>query len=87
MLYLKLKNFFDIFFAVLGLIITMPLIIIISILVKFKLGSPIFFIQERSGLREKNFFLIKFRTMQIKKDKFGKLLCDEDRLTSFGSRV
>ena len=84
MLYLKLKYSFDIFFGILGFIITSPLIIIASLLVKIKLGSPIFFIQKRPGLKEKSFYLIKFRTMHNKKDKFGNLLNDEDRLTSFG---
>ena len=84
MLYLKLKYFFDILFAIMGLIITSPLIIITSILVKIKLGSPIFFIQKRPGLRGKIFHLIKFRTMHNKKDEFGELLNDDSRLTSFG---
>ena len=84
MLYLKLKYSFDIFFGILGFIITIPIIIITSLLVKIKLGSPIFFIQKRPGLKEKSFYLIKFRTMHNKKDKFGNLLNDEDRLTSFG---
>ena len=84
MFYLKLKNYFDIFFAICGLILLSPLIIFISILIKIKLGSPIFFIQKRPGLKEKIFPLIKFRTMDNKKDKFGNLLDDHERLTVFG---
>ncbi len=84
MFYLKLKYFFDLFFAICGLIITSPLIIIISILIKIKLGSPIFFLQKRPGFKEKVFYIIKFRTMNNKKDDFGKLLNDDIRLTRFG---
>ena len=84
MLYLKIKKFFDIFFAVFGIIFLSPLIIIIAILIKIKLGSPIFFIQKRPGLKEKMFPLIKFRTMNNKKDQEGKLLEDDKRLTVFG---
>ena len=84
MFYLKIKYFFDIFFAICGIIFLSPLIIIISILIKIKLGSPIFFIQKRPGLREKMFSLIKFRTMNNKKDKNGNLLDDNKRLTVFG---
>ena len=82
--YLKLKFYFDILFSILGLLLLSPLIILISILIKIKLGSPIFFIQKRPGLKEKLFYLIKFRTMNNRKDKSGKLLNDDKRLTSFG---
>ena len=82
--YLKLKFYFDILFSILGLLLLSPLIILISILIKIKLGSPIFFIQKRPGLEEKLFYLIKFRTMNNRKDKSGKLLNDDKRLTSFG---
>tara|TARA_Y100000589_G_scaffold316074_1_gene340394 strand:- start:229 stop:834 length:606 start_codon:yes stop_codon:yes gene_type:complete len=82
--YLKLKFYFDILFSILGLLLLSPLIILISILIKIKLGSPVFFIQKRPGLKEKLFYLIKFRTMNNRKDKSGKLLNDDKRLTSFG---
>ena len=82
--YSKFKYFFDILFSILGLILLSPLIILISILIKIKLGRPIFFIQKRPGLKEKLFYLIKFRTMNNRKDKSGKLLNDDMRLTSFG---
>ncbi len=84
MIYLRLKYFFDKFFAMCGLIILSPLIFIIAILIKIKLGSPIFFLQQRPGLKEKIFYLIKFRTMTNKKDKLGNLLNDNLRLTKFG---
>lgn len=84
MLYLQFKYFFDKFFALCGLIILSPLIFIIAILIKIKLGSPIFFIQKRPGLKERIFYLIKFRSMNNKKDEFGNLLNDNLRLTKFG---
>ena len=84
MIYLKLKYFFDIFFAICGIFFLSPLIIITAILIKIKLGSPIFFVQKRPGFREKIFPLIKFRTMNSKKDKLGNLLDDSKRLTIFG---
>ena len=84
MFYLKIKYFFDLFFSICGIIFLSPLIIIIAILIKIKLGSPIFFIQKRPGLREKIFPLIKFRTMNNKKDQYGNFLDDKKRLTVFG---
>lgn len=78
------KRLLDILLSLIALIILSPLLLVISILVYFKLGSPIFFIQERPGKDEKIFNLIKFRTMTDKKDGDGKLLPDSVRLTSFG---
>ena len=60
------------------------LYVIIAILVKVKLGSPILFKQDRPGLNEKIFKMYKFRTMTDKKDSLGNLLPDSERLTSFG---
>lgn len=60
------------------------LYLIIAILVKVKLGSPIIFAQERPGKDEKTFKLFKFRTMTDEKDENGELLPDEQRLTKFG---
>ena len=85
MIYLKFKYFFDIFFAFIGLILVFPLLIVIGILIKITIGSPIFFIQKRPGLREKLFYLIKFRTMNNKKDRFGNLLNDDKRFTTLGN--
>ncbi len=82
--YLRIKYFFDKFFALMGLILLFPLLIVIGLVIKFNLGKPIFFIQKRPGLKEKFFYLIKFRTMNSKKDKFGNLFSDDERLTSLG---
>ena len=60
------------------------LYVIVAILVRIKLGSPVLFIQERPGKNEKIFKLYKFRTMTNARDKNGELLPDEARLTKFG---
>lgn len=78
------KRFFDIIFSLLALIVLSPLLLIIALLVRIKLGSPVIFKQERPGLNEKIFTLYKFRTMTDKKDEQGNLLPDSERLTSFG---
>lgn len=61
------------------------LYIIIAILVRIKLGSPVLFVQERPGKDEKRFNLYKFRTMTEERDENGELLPDEYRLTKFGA--
>lgn len=79
-----LKRGFDILVSLVGLIILSPILFLVSILVRFKLGSPIFFTQDRVGKDNKIFKMIKFRTMTDARDSFGELLSDEERLTSFG---
>ena len=79
-----IKRMLDLILSLMALIILMPLMIIIAILVRIKLGSPVIFKQERPGKNEKIFTLYKFRTMTNKKDENGNLLPDEKRLTKFG---
>ena len=78
------KRFMDFFLSFIALIILSPVLLIVSILVRVKLGSPILFKQERPGLNEKIFTMYKFRTMTDAKDAEGKLLPDSVRLTKFG---
>lgn len=78
------KRTVDIVCSGIGLIVLSPVLIIISILVRIKLGSPIFFIQDRVGKDGKVFKMIKFRTMIDAKDKWGEALSDNERLTTFG---
>ena len=68
-----------------GLILLSPVIIVLAILVRIKLGSPVIFHQERPGYRERIFTLCKFRTMTDDRDESGELLPDSERLTKFGS--
>ena len=81
------KRIIDIIGSLAGLIILSPIFLIVSILVYTKLGSPIFFTQERVGKDGKIFKMIKFRTMLDSTNKFGELLNDEERLTPFGKKL
>lgn len=79
-----IKRILDLILSLMALIVLMPLMIIIGILVRINLGSPIIFKQKRPGKNEKTFTLYKFRTMTDKRDIDGNLLPDEYRLTKFG---
>lgn len=81
------KRGIDIFCSLLAIICFGWLYIIIAILVKIKLGSPVLFKQPRPGKDEKIFNMYKFRTMTDEKDKEGNLLPDEKRLTQFGKKL
>ena len=78
------KRLIDFILSLIALIVLSPILLIVALLVRTKLGSPIIFKQERPGLNEKIFTLYKFRTMTDAKDKQGNLLPDEIRLTKFG---
>ena len=77
----------DFLCALLAVIVLSPVLLILAILVRTKLGSPILFTQDRPGLNGKIFKLYKFRTMTSETDKNGNLLPDESRLTSFGKKL
>ena len=81
------KRIIDIIGSLAGLIILSPVFLVVSVLVYSKLGSPIFFTQERAGRNGKTFKMIKFRTMLDSTNKFGELLDDEERLTPFGKKL
>ena len=78
------KRLLDILISGIGLICLSPVLIVLAVLVRVKLGSPIIFKQKRPGLNEKIFTLKKFRTMTDERDEEGKLLPDAQRLTKFG---
>lgn len=82
------KRFFkrpmDFILSLCAIIVLAPVLLIITILVRIKLGSPVLFKQKRPGLNEKIFTLYKFRTMTDERDENGDLLPDEIRLTRFG---
>lgn len=79
-----MKRLLDILLSLTILVVLSSLLLVLCILVRSKLGSPIFFKQERPGLHEKIFTMYKFRTMTDKRDAEGNLLPDKDRLTKFG---
>lgn len=79
-----IKRLLDIIISLVALILLSPVLLILAILVRIKLGSPVIFHQERPGLHEKVFKLCKFRSMTEEKDAEGNLLPDAVRLTKFG---
>ena len=81
------KRPLDFILSLLAIIIFSPILLIVAILVRIKLGSPIIFKQKRPGLNEKIFIMYKFRTMTDKKDENGNLLPDSERLTKFGKTL
>ena len=78
------KRALDIFLSGCAILVLSPVLLIVAILVRTKLGSPVLFHQERPGRNEKIFTLCKFRTMTDERDGEGNLLPDSERLTSFG---
>lgn len=82
-----IKRFLDIMLSIMAIIILSPVFLVVAVLIRIKLGSPILFKQERPGKNEKIFMMYKFRTMANKVDKKGDLLSDEERLTPFGARL
>ncbi len=79
-----MKRFYDLLASLLLLLLSSCILIIVAILVRIKLGSPIIFKQQRPGLHGKPFYVYKFRTMTDATDKDGNLLPDAVRLTLFG---
>ena len=80
-----LKRLFDIAASAAALIILSPVLLVVMLLVRIKLGSPIFFTQVRPGLHGKPFKMVKFRTMTDERDANGELLPNEQRMTRFGN--
>lgn len=78
------KRPMDFILSLLAIVFLSPVLLIIALLVRFKLGSPVIFKQERPGLNEKIFTMYKFRTMTDQRDESGELLHDSVRLTKLG---
>lgn len=79
-----IKRALDFLLSLCGIVVLSPILLVLCILVRVKLGSPVLFRQERPGRNEKIFTLCKFRTMTDEKDENGHLLPDAVRLTKFG---
>ena len=79
-----IKRFIDIFGSLAGIIVLAPVFVVIALLVRRKLGSPVLFRQRRPGLYGKPFMILKFRTMTDTCDTRGNLLADAERLLPFG---
>ena len=82
-----MKRLFDIILAIFLIIILLPLFIIISIIIYFRIGTPIIFKQTRAGLDGNLFTIYKFRTMSDEREKNGELLPDDKRLNSVGLAI
>lgn len=82
-----IKRLLDIIISLTALVILSPVLLIVAVLVRTKLGSPVIFHQDRPGYHEKVFKLCKFRSMTDARDENGNLLPDEVRLTKFGKAL
>ena len=82
-----IKRILDFILSLIAIVVLSPVLLIVAMLVRTKLGSPVIFKQKRPGMNEKIFTLYKFRTMTDEKDKEGNLLPDEVRLTKFGKML
>lgn len=80
-----LKRVMDVTIALAALLLLAPVMLIIALLIRMKLGRPVIFKQERAGLHGKPFYILKFRTMTDARDESGQLLPDEQRMTPLGS--
>jgi undecaprenyl phosphate N,N'-diacetylbacillosamine 1-phosphate transferase len=81
------KRFFDFILSLIAIIMLSPVYLIVIVLVRIKLGSPVFFTQKRPGKDEKIFKMYKFRTMIDGKDSLGRDLHDDLRITKFGKKL
>lgn len=79
-----IKRLLDIMLSFIAIIVLIPVFIVVAILVRTRIGSPILFKQDRPGLNEKAFVIYKFRTMIDARDENGNLLPDSERLTNLG---
>jgi lipopolysaccharide/colanic/teichoic acid biosynthesis glycosyltransferase len=80
-----MKRLFDFSVALCAIFALLPVIFVVAVLIRFKLGSPILFTQDRPGLNGNVFKMMKFRSMLDSKDRQGNLLPDDERMTSFGA--
>ncbi len=78
------KRSFDLLAVILTAPLWIPILAVVALLVRFKLGSPVFFRQKRPGLNGAIFMMVKFRSMLDARDASGRLLPDAERLTPFG---
>ena len=82
-----IKPTLDFIMGIIGFLLLCPIFIIISIILFFSNNGKLFFIQQRPGKNEKLFNIIKFKTMNDKKDEYGNLLHDVKRITKIGEYI
>ncbi len=78
------KRCFDLLLSSVSLVLISPLVAVLALVIRIKMGSPVIFEQRRPGYQGKPFSIYKFRTMTDRRDAQGRLLPDEDRLTRLG---
>ena len=83
-MYIYIKRFLDFIIALIGLLMVLPILIIVAFILAIDFKESPFFTQNRPGKNEKIFKVLKFKTMNNKKDKNGELLTDTERLTPLG---
>lgn len=81
------KRLFDLAVALAALIVLWPVLLLVALLIRIKLGSPVLYKQDRPGVGGEPFYLYKFRSMTDERDENGQLLPNEMRLTSFGRKL
>ncbi len=81
------KRVFDVAFALIGLAVLAPVLLVVAGLVRWKLGSPIFFCQTRAGKNGERFRLVKFRTMRDATDSAEEFVADGERMTALGTSL
>ena len=81
---MKVKRTIDVVVVLIAAPLWMPIVVMMAVLVRWKIGKPVFFRQIRTGLGGELFQLVKFQTMSDERGSDGRLLLDEDRLTPFG---
>lgn len=80
-----MKRILDVFIVLSVLLTLFPVLVIVALFIRFKLGSPVLFVQNRPGLKCRVFKMVKFRTMLDAKDNLGNPLPDDQRMTKLGS--
>jgi lipopolysaccharide/colanic/teichoic acid biosynthesis glycosyltransferase len=81
------KRAIDIAAALLGIVVSLPLMVLVALVVLFTMGRPVLFLQERAGWHGRTFRMYKLRTMTLDRDAMGTLLPDADRLTPTGTFI
>ena len=79
------KRLLGFIISLIGIVVISPILLVLCLLIRLKLGAPVFFPQVRIGKDEKPFKMLKFRTMKDARDSEGNLLPDEERFTRFGN--
>lgn len=81
------KRWLDVTLAITALVVLAPVLLVVAVIIRLRLGAPVLFRQVRAGKNGEPFMIVKFRTMTDQRDLNGALLPDEQRMTAFGRRL